>query len=301
MPTKTSLPGSNSRIAALCALAAITVGATAVEFEAATPAASASASSAPPLTAAISSTDPAMAMTSTGAESTQATSTSAASPGAADADAGQVESPAPAEQIVPASTTPPPAAEVPTTTEAAPAPTSVVDDASSLVDDFSADMGRWTPMSGVWSVADGQLVQADAAGYDLINQFETTPPAEYSVSVDMTARDGSLGGGILLGQSTRGSRRGATLVDFTDSGRFLRWGVYDAESGRHEYKGGLKTGEGFDLAATHTLTVEVFAGRTRGLLDGHPFGEASAVAPGNVGLVASLSALSFDNFEIVEI
>ncbi len=98
-----------------------------------------------------------------------------------------------------------------------------------------------------------------------------------------------------------GSRRGATLIDFTDGGRFLRWGVYDAESGQYEYRGGLETGDAFDPAAKHTLAIEVRSTRTMVTLDDRAIGDFETIGAGRAGLVTSLSAVAFDNLEIVEL
>lgn len=168
-------------------------------------------------------------------------------------------------------------------------------------DDFDDGSDAWTPLSGTWTGLDGAYAQTDGDGYDFITQLPIDLPTTYRVSVDMQAVDGALGGGILIGQPVLGSRRGATLIDFTDGGGFLRWGVYDPESGQYRYSGGLATDPDFDPAADHRLAVEVRSNRTMVTLDGRAIGDFESIAAGRVGLAASLSAVAFDNVEIVEL
>lgn len=168
-------------------------------------------------------------------------------------------------------------------------------------DDFAGGSDAWTPLSGTWTDLDGAFVQTDGDGYDFIAQLPIDLPPAYRVSVDMRAIDGALGGGIVVGQPVLGSRRGATLIDFTDGGSFLRWGVYDPESGQYRYRGGLATGPDFDPAANHRLAVEVRSNRTLVTLDGRAIGDFEPVTAGRTGLAASLSAVAFDNLEIVEL
>ena len=154
------------------------------------------------------------------------------------------------------------------------------------------------PPPGTCTDLDGEFVQTDGAGYDFIAQLAIDLPATYRVSVDMQAVDGALGGGILIGQPVLGSHRGATLIDFTDGGSFLRWGVYDLESGQYRYIGGLTTDPDFDPAADHRLAVEVRSNRLMVTLDGRAIGDFEPIAAGRA---ASLSAVAFDNVEIVEL
>ncbi len=168
-------------------------------------------------------------------------------------------------------------------------------------DDFSSDGDNWSPLAGNWDLDNGQYIQVDPAGFDLITQFNELPPDEFAISVEMTAVDADLGGGIVVGQPEFGSRNGSTLIDFTDAGRFLRWGRYDESTGEHEYLGGLAVDADFDPAATHVLAVRVSADRTFISLDGQPFGEFDAVGPGHIGLASSTSAVAFDNLEVVEL
>lgn len=170
-----------------------------------------------------------------------------------------------------------------------------------FVDDFANGADAWTPLSGAWAAVDGAYVQSDGQGYDFISQLPIDLPSEYRIAVDMTPVEDAIGGGILVGQPVLGSRRGATLIDFTDGGNFLRWGVYDSDTGQYRYIGGLATDGDFDPLTTHRLAIEVRATRTMVVLDGRAVGDFDPIAPGRAGLATSLSALSFDNIEIVEL
>lgn len=191
-----------------------------------------------------------------------------------------------------------PTTEAASTTDAPP----VSGGPSALVrDGFDAGDAAWTPLSGTWSIVDGRYVQSDATGYDFLSQFAADLPTEFAISIELTALDGPLGGGVMLGQPVIGSRRGATLVDFTDGGMFLRWGTYDGDTGQYAYAGGVALGADFEPQATHTLTVEVRSGRTMVVVDGRSVGEFAPISPGRVGLSSSLSAVAFDDVQIVSL
>ncbi len=265
MTSTTSLPGSTFRLVAIATLATVAVGSTVVEFDRSTEAAP-----------------------------------DVASPAAADETA-------PTTTTAPMSTVPDDAEDVTANafTNSDGTPTTTTEPASVetvwRTDDFSSDTGNWLPMSGSWEISEGQYIQSDATGYDLITQYNEAPPTEFAISVEMTATTPELGGGLLIGQPALGSRNGATLIDFTDAGSFLRWGRYDPTTGQHEYLGGLPVDADFDPEAMHTLTVRSNSDRAFISLDGEPFGEFDAVDPGYIGLATSVSGVTFDNLEIVEL
>lgn len=272
MHTTASLPGSNFRLAAIAALAVVTVSATVIDIEVLSDEAVASSAVAPTTTPTTAPSHP-----------TGPTDQTTDVPFIAEVTATTV-----ASQVL---------TEVPqAANEDAPAPTVA---AIWLTEDFQVETTDWSPMSGQWAIEDGRYVQNDAGGYDFIAQYNQLPPAEFSISVEMTPLAGDFGGGILIGQPVLGSRRGATLIDFTNAGMFLRWGVYDADSGQHAYQGGLAMPDGFDPQVDHELTIEARASRTMVIVDGAPIADFAAVAPGHVGLATSVSAVAFDNVEIV--
>jgi hypothetical protein len=168
-------------------------------------------------------------------------------------------------------------------------------------DDFETDAAGWSSMTGSWAITAGQYTQTDSTGYDFISQYGELPPTEFRISVQMTAIDSEFGGGVVLGQAALGSRRGATLIDFTNSGMFLRWGLYSPNTGAHEYQGGLAMPDDFDPTLPHTLTVEASAARTMVIVDGERIADFAAIVPGYVGLATSVSSIAFDDVEIVSL
>lgn len=268
-----SLPSSNFRLAALAVLASITVGFTVIEIEG-----SMDAASSPTMD---TSGDEGVASAEPSPDTSTEPATTIPTGDAVDKEASD------SELFVKSNEDSRSSSEAPETVW--------------RTDDFSSDGDNWSPLAGNWEIANGQYIQGDSAGFDLLTQFNDMPPDEFEVSVEMTAVDSDLGGGIMIGQPEFGSRRGSTLIDFTDAGRFLRWGRYDESTGKHEYLGGLAVDADFDPAATHQLTVRVTTDRTLISLDGRPFGDFDAVGPGHLGLGSSTSSVAFDNLEIVEL
>lgn len=176
----------------------------------------------------------------------------------------------------------------------------VVDDAY-FADTFDDSADAWDALSGSWSVVDGSYQQADPAGYDLISQLRVDPPEQFSVSVLVQPLGEGLGGGLVLAQPQPAERAGATVVDFTDGGSFLRWGRYDAATGQYGYVGGVSLGESFDPSVPHELAVEIRAERTIVFVDGVEVGAFEALGFGRVGLVTSRSTVAFDDLRIVEV
>lgn len=166
-----------------------------------------------------------------------------------------------------------------------------------FVEDFSKEDSRWNVLTGSWSVIDGEYVQETSEGFDYIALFDAEVPEEFAVAVDMQALSEGLGGGILLGQPSSTSRRGAYIVDFASGGSFLRWGRYDPESGAYSYIGGLNVGT--EAADPHKLRIEAQADTTLVYLDDVYIGAFDPIDPdGMVGLVTSESSVAFDNFVV---
>lgn len=176
----------------------------------------------------------------------------------------------------------------------------VVSDAY-FADTFDDSADAWDALSGSWSVVDGSYQQADPAGYDLISQLRVDPPEQFSVSVSVQPLGEGLGGGLVLAQPQPAERAGATVVDFTDGGSFLRWGRYDAATGQYGYVGGVSLGESFDPSVPHELAVEIRAERTIVFVDGVEVGAFEALGFGRIGLVTSRSIVAFDDLRIVEV
>jgi hypothetical protein len=193
-----------------------------------------------------------------------------------------------------AATTPAAATSAPTA--GATASAAAAGSGSPVSDDFSGTADKWTTLTGAWQVADGVYHQSDASGYDLISQLTAAVPATYDVQVKMRAVGAKLGGGLLIGQPTAGTRNGATLIDVTD-GSYMRWGTYGA-GGTYTFVGG----NGLPGVATkdqwHVLKLSVRADKTVIYWDEKNIGEIKAVAKGGIALVTSVSAVDFDDFSV---
>lgn len=167
-------------------------------------------------------------------------------------------------------------------------------------DDFEDQRPEWRSLAGTWVVADGAFVQSDPNGYDLISELALPLPAEVSISVTMTPLGQTFGGGIMIGQPVPMLRNGATIIDFTDDGRFLRWGSYTEDTGAYQYRGGVSMGADFDPLTSHTLTVLATADRTTVLVDGVTVGIFDPVPSGQAGVMTSASAMTFDNLVVAD-
>lgn len=166
-----------------------------------------------------------------------------------------------------------------------------------LQDTFDEISDKWTPLAGEWIGAAGAYAQQSAEGFDQIAQLEVDLPERYRVSVTMQPLDGVLGGGLLLGQQVSGDRAGAHVLEITDDGTFLSWGVY-GEDGNYAYLAGIATPEGFNVEVFHILTAFIDENATVVSLDGQVVAEFGPVLPGRLGLITSESATSFDDLTI---
>ena len=212
---------------------------------------------------------------------------------------------APVGEPEPVAEAPAPEPEPSAEPEAAPEPTAPpadtytgpVQTGSPFVDAFDAQASHWRAVNGSWAVQNGVFVQSDPSGFDLINELMIELPETYNISVRMHAvGDVALGGGIIVGMETTGSRRGAYLVDFTAAGEFLRWGRYDVDTGIYKYLGGLAVGT--DVAQWHTLRVKIGANESTVFFNGDPMGTFDPVNGGHAALVTSESSVEFDDLLI---
>ena len=168
-------------------------------------------------------------------------------------------------------------------------------------DAFATLRPEWRMLAGTWSVEDGAFVQSNLDGYDLLAEVAVPIPDAARISVDLTARGAALGGGLMIGQPTAMLRNGAVVVDFTDEGRFLRWGSYDETSGAYAYLGGVSMPSDFDALATHNLAVELRPDRSTVFVDDVLVGVFRTVGSGQLGLVTSASSVAFDNLTVREL
>lgn len=165
-------------------------------------------------------------------------------------------------------------------------------------DDFTvgAEAG-WSPLGGTWGLTGEDYQQTDPETYGNISQLDLDLPERYSASIDITPLGDAINGGLILGQTTPGERNGATVVDLTDDGTFLRWGHYD-EAGEYNYDGGVAVPDGFDPTIQHRFTVTAAADKTTVAIDEVDLADFGPLNPGRMGLFTSASALSFDNLTI---
>lgn len=166
--------------------------------------------------------------------------------------------------------------------------------------DLSAP-ASWTPLAGSWGLTGEQYQQSNPETYGNISQLNANLPENYSVQVQITPLGDTIGGGVMLAQPTPGSRKGATVIDLTEGGTFLRYGSYDADSGDYVYGGGVATPDGFDPAIAHVLTIDVGPEKTIARIDDEIAAEFGPVDPGGMGLFTSLAAVSFDDLKITEL
>lgn len=213
-----------------------------------------------------------------------------------DADPGDV-APAPEPTAAPEPTTAPEATTAPEpTTPQGEDYSGPVQPDRPFSDDFENDAEGWRPVNGSWAAQAGTLVQSDPSGFDLINELMVELPSTYNVTVSLRAVGEQLGGGLIVGMTTTGSRRGAYLIDFTAGGEFLRWGRYDVDTGIYKYLGGLNVGT--EVSQWNTLRIKIATNESTVFFNGDPMGTFDPVDGGHVALVTSQSSVEFDDLLI---
>lgn len=159
-------------------------------------------------------------------------------------------------------------------------------------------LAKFKIMSGSWTATDGALLQNHDCGYDytvLLSEYHVT---DFVWEASFNAINDSNQGGLLINQASAQSRSGAMIVDLADGGNILRWGEYD-DKGYYQNIGSMqitapKSGENI------TLSVEVHSNSVAISMNGELIEETESThAGGMVGLVASLTAISFDEARLV--
>jgi len=169
-------------------------------------------------------------------------------------------------------------------------------------DDFSLGSPvTWAPLNGTWGLTGENYQQTDPDSFGNIAELELDLPDLYEATVDIAPLGDTVGGGMLIGQPTPGSRKGATVIDLTNDGTFLRWGTYDPDSGDYVYTGGVSVPEDFDASTAHTMAVRLESAKTTVALDGSVVAEFEATPSGRMGLFTSQSAVTFDNLVISDL
>jgi hypothetical protein len=106
---------------------------------------------------------------------------------------------------------------------------------------------------------------------------------------------GDLNAGFVIFQPKKGRRNGATLIDLTDKGGYVRWGHYD-NGGVYVFEGGNRLTAPVNGASGVTLKVMVKDAIVRIYLDDKQVGEfATTKSGGTVGIVTSVAKVAFDD------
>lgn len=215
-------------------------------------------------------------ITTANTSTTTATATSSTNP-----TAGTETTAKPTATTAAAATTAKPA----TTT----APTAAAPDGSLL-----SDQGAWSGLAGQWRFDGDAYLQKDATGFDYITQYSTLPPASFTFSAKITAESGPVSGGLIINQPKIGKRDGATMIDITDEGSYVRWGHYNPAGGAYVFDGGVELASPVDGVAGVTLAVAIKDDQGTVLLDGRQVGTFTPASDtGFVGLVTSEASLRF--------
>ena len=109
----------------------------------------------------------------------------------------------------------------------------------------------WVPFSGDWELVDGYLTQQDPTGYDFGIGYENSKFESFILQTTFTHQEG-IGAGVLFNMPTPYQTNGAHMVRYSESGKGVFWGYYDAN--------GNFTGQGHAITPTkddtpHTIKI----------------------------------------------
>jgi hypothetical protein len=201
-------------------------------------------------------------------------------------------------EMPPQPTAAPPAPEAATTilapaTFAAPVS---LDAGRALLPADGADIGAdWLVLAGDWQAENGSLVQRDTTRYDRIISYRPAF-ADYTLRLVFRHRSGS-GGGVLFNMPQPERRNGAQMVRYADDGSALFWGYFDADG---DFVGQGSARVPAPGTAAHTLEIRNDGIRATIVLDGATIAQDVPLVSrsGSVGLVASQSAVAFDELTL---
>ncbi|MEM7800911.1 MAG: family 16 glycoside hydrolase [Chloroflexota bacterium] len=166
---------------------------------------------------------------------------------------------------------------------------------------FDTGATGWAPLTGEWVVNNGIYEQVNLAGFDYVTMFEMDPLEHYSLEGELRMVDGENGGGFIYNAPDPNTRIGAHVVDFTDSGRFLRWGYYD-ENSSFVFTDGVQLDPGLSDGAFHNLRLVTHETETRVFVDGVEVGLIeNQNSGGHLGLTASQARIQFDDLLITQL
>jgi hypothetical protein len=187
----------------------------------------------------------------------------------------------------------------PTTTDETPVASLALPADGNLLSSVSAsgdvEAAGWTSFSGEWAFTDGALTQSQVAGFDRGIGYQGTF-SDYTLSTTLRHLEGT-GGGVLFNMPQPDRKNGAHMVRFSEDGKAVFWGYYDAN--------GDFTGQGSgDVAApgteAHTIEIRVGTENYTVLVDGQTIVENVPLQSqaGHVGLTSSESVVAFESVQV---
>jgi hypothetical protein len=155
---------------------------------------------------------------------------------------------------------------------------------------------NWIPFAGDWQFEAGAIVQHQLNGYDLGVAYRD-PFDAVDIKVSLQHRTG-FGGGLMFNMPQRNSVNGSSMVRYTEDGKGLTWGTFDAK--------GTFAGKGYaavPLAGTdaHQLEVIVAANAYSIQLDGVSIAPNVPITMvrGYIALIASQSVTAFTAVDLL--
>lgn len=183
------------------------------------------------------------------------------------------------------------------------APTAAPDSESQaplLTDTFDGEGGAalWQPISGEWRFEQGAYTQTQAEGFDLSSVYQQTFSPPLTVQATFQHQTG-VGGGVLFNLPNGDTKNGGYMVRYFEDGSVIAWGYFD-ENGVFNGQGSV--GVSLPQTTSHTLAVSVSDESYAVNLDGVELAAGiplyAPLASGYVGLTASQSVVTFDNFNV---
>ncbi|NCC31281.1 MAG: hypothetical protein EOM24_04550 [Chloroflexia bacterium] len=157
----------------------------------------------------------------------------------------------------------------------------------------------WRSLAGDWVMSNGVYTQRNPDGYDFLSLLDLPPQAHYSIETQLRLDSGTMGGGIIYNVPNLTRRNGGQLVDFDESGTFLRWGHYEAD-GTYRYDGGVALDSGIGDGQWHTLRVVTHGATSTIWFDEREIAQISNLSvAGHVGLSTSQAQVSFDDVVVL--
>lgn len=157
----------------------------------------------------------------------------------------------------------------------------------------------WVPVNGDWQYLDGQYVQQQTDGFDLLSIYQQ--PMFTPMTIEVTFRHLSgTGGGLMFNLPTASAKQGGHMVRYFEDGSVVAWGYFDDAD---VFIGQGSTPVDLPQQSSHTLSVTLQEAGYTVRLDG---AELVANVPLNtpressyVGLSASQSSVAFQKVQVL--